>query len=210
MSVAVYDTALLEPAVRVRVRFADGGVIDLPLGQWCGPAYGADAALVLRPTGPTLDIGCGPGRLTEALTARGIVALGIDIAPAAVRLTRARGAAALLRSVFGPVPAAGRWEHALLADGNVGIGGDPVALLARTRDLLAPAGLVHVELGAPDGPGGTTHARLEPPAGEPGRWFPWARLPVTDLAPVAAAADLVVRDVWDADGRWFAELVTRG
>ena len=40
-----------------------------------------------------------------------------------------RGGAALRRDVFAPLPGEGRWYTALLADGNVGIGGDPVALL---------------------------------------------------------------------------------
>ena len=127
-----------------------------------------------------------------------------------MRRTRERGAAALQRSVFDRVPAAGRWQHALLADGNVGIGGDPVALLLRTADLLAPAGRVHVELGAPGSRSGSTLARLEPEGAAPGEWFPWAHLPVSGLEPVAAAAALEVADVWSGAGRWFAELRTRG
>ena len=49
-----------------------------------------------------------------------------------------RGVAALLRDVFDPVPGEGRWETALLADGNIGIGGDPVALLERVRHAGRP------------------------------------------------------------------------
>ena len=210
MSAAVYDAALASPLLGVHVRYRDGTLVDLPVQQWCADVDAVDRLLVDRATGATLDIGCGPGRLTEAVAARGVLALGIDIAPRAVHLTRARGAVALQRSVFGPVPAAGRWAHALLADGNVGIGGDPVALLARTRDLLAPGGRVHVELGAPGSPGGCSEVRLEPAVGRPGRWFPWARLPVGDLTGIAYTADLRVREVWHAGGRWFAELATRG
>ncbi len=209
MSVTLYSEALTQPSTRLLVRFADGTLRELPVQQWCDPADAADQALLARATGPTLDVGCGPGRLTAALSARGVLALGIDIAPAAVRLARERGATALLRSVFGPVPAAGRWAHALLADGNVGIGGDPVALLSRVRDLLEPAGLTHVELGAPGGPCGATPARLESAAGA-GAWFPWAHLTVDGLPTVAAAADLQVREVWSAGDRWFADLATRG
>jgi len=60
-----------------------------------------------------------------------------------------RGATALRRDVFGPVPALGRWHHVLLADGNVGIGGDPVRLLRRSVELLRKGGTVVVELSAP-------------------------------------------------------------
>ena len=49
------------------------------------------------------------------------------------RLTQDRGAAALCRDVFDPLPARDAGPRALLADGNVGIGGDPVALLRRIR-----------------------------------------------------------------------------
>lgn len=75
--------------------------------------------------GTTLDIGCGPGRMSQALAARGACVLGIDVVPEAVTLTRARGASALVCDVFAPVLGEGRWDTALLADGNIGIGGGP-------------------------------------------------------------------------------------
>ena len=52
-----------------------------------------DDGLLRRCTGPVLDVGCGPGRLTGALTARGHVALGVDVSAGAVRLARAPGRA---------------------------------------------------------------------------------------------------------------------
>jgi SAM-dependent methyltransferase len=87
--------------------------------------------------GPALDLGCGPGRLTAGLVARGSGALGVDVSAAAVRATRRRGAPAVRRDLFGPLPAEGLWRHALLVDGNIGIGGDPVRLLTRCAALLA-------------------------------------------------------------------------
>ena len=113
----------------------------LPMTRWAARADAGDAAVLAHCTGPTLDIGCGPGRMSEHLAARGIGVLGIDIVPEAVEQTRARGASALHRDVFDHLPGEGRWVCALLADGNIGIGGDPVALLrrvaaaARTRRL---------------------------------------------------------------------------
>ena len=41
------------------------------------------------------------------------------------------------RDVFARVPGEGRWVRMLVADGNVGIGGDPAMLLARTARLLS-------------------------------------------------------------------------
>ena len=64
-------------------------------------------------------------------------------------MTRERGVPALRRDVFDRVPGEGRWHTVLLADGNIGIGGDPVRLLQRVRTLLATGGRVVVELGAP-------------------------------------------------------------
>ena len=64
----------------------------LPMTRWAGSADAGDAAVLAHCTGPTLDIGCGPGRMSEHLAERGIGVLGIDIVPEAVAQTRARGA----------------------------------------------------------------------------------------------------------------------
>ena len=118
----------------------------LHLETWAQPADADDLGLLGLCAGPTLDIGCGPGRLTTALAELGHVVLGIDVVGEAVAQTRGRGGAALHRDVFGELPGEGRWQTALLADGNVGIGGDPVALLRRVRELLDPRGRVVVEI----------------------------------------------------------------
>ncbi|MEJ3745590.1 class I SAM-dependent methyltransferase [Actinomycetes bacterium KLBMP 9797] len=173
----------------------------LPLRRWHGPTEPALRAVLDRCTGPAVDAGCGPGRVAAELAHRGLIALGIDTCPAAVRLTRRRGAAALRRDVFDPLPAEGRWAHVLLMDGNIGIGGDPVTLLRRCAHLLRPGGTVLVEL---DGPG-TGLWRGQARVG-PGPLFSWARLGVEALGPVAARAGLTVRAVVARDGRWFAEL----
>jgi hypothetical protein len=65
---------------------------------------------------------------------------------------RDRGARALLGSVFGPIPWSGRWQAALLLDGNIGIGGRPIALLKRVRELLSSTGIVICELKPPEAP----------------------------------------------------------
>ena len=51
-----------------------------------------DLALIERHltacTGPVLDLGCGPGRLTDHLRTRGVDAIGIDVVPAFVHHAR--------------------------------------------------------------------------------------------------------------------------
>jgi SAM-dependent methyltransferase len=180
----------------------------LPVHDWCADTIPGDASLLQRCTGSTLDVGCGPGRLTAALTARGIKALGIDISALAVSVAKARvmGTQAVQRSVFGPVPGSGRWDSALLADGNIGIGGDPVVLLQRLRQLISPEGSVHVELAPPGALTTAQELRLEDELRRVSESFPWAEVGVDGLATIATASGLRVTDRWDSAGRWFATL----
>ena len=140
----LYDTALRSagrPEERWRwfARYEGGPRHSLAgaLGQWVGRADDADRDLLARARGAVLDAGCGPGRLVAELAAQGREAVGVDTSRVAIALTRALGATAVRRSIFQPVPGEGGWDTVLLADGNIGIGGDPVALLTRCRDLLA-------------------------------------------------------------------------
>jgi len=208
----VWDAALTlvgQPAAlgtRVRVRSSDGRSGRLRLDRYAGAAGAADEAVLARAGGPVLDVGCGPGRHVATLAARGVPALGIDISRAAIALTRARGAAALRRSVFAPLPGEGAWRTVLVMDGNVGIGGDPERLLRRVAALLAPGGRTLVELGGAGVGTETARLRLEV-AGMVSHWFPWGRLGADGIEAVAAAAGLTAHDVFCAEGRWFACLV---
>ena len=143
----LYEHALAGRA-RPEIEHADGSRKPLPVEGWLHESPG-DKSILDRCEGPTLDIGSGPGRLTVALAERGIPALGIDITPYAVDLARSSGALVMLRDVFDRVPGTGRWTTVLLADGNIGIGGDPAALLRRVAELLAPQGRAIVELEPP-------------------------------------------------------------
>jgi SAM-dependent methyltransferase len=208
-AVAVFDAAINRAAAGIPATFtarhAGGGVLRFDPGAWCQDVLAGDAALLDRCTGPTLDVGCGPGRLTGALTGSGRPALGIDVSAAAVRLARRRGAVALQRDVFDPVPGTGRWRHLLLADGNIGIGGDPRRLLRRCHELLGPAGRLHAELAPPGTPAWAGIATVQTPAGHDSP-LPWACVPVDGLAALASAAALRVLGTWTEAGRWFATL----
>lgn len=176
-----------------------------PVAQWSGAVTAADEAILRRCSGPTLDVGCGAGRLTAALGRYGIPALGVDISSVAVALTIRRGAFALQRSVFDPLPRNGAWKYLLLADGNIGINGNPVALLQRCRELISDDGTVLVDLAEP-GSGLLTEELRLVAAGRVSAPFRWCHLGVDAIPAVAARAGLVVVDVWSVGDRWQAAL----
>ena len=171
-------------------------------GRWRGEPGLADELILRRCRGSTLDIGCGPGRMTRALLRQGRAALGVDVSAEAVRMTLLRGGRAVRGDVFDPVPGEGRWQHVLLTDGNLGIGGDPLALLRRAAQLVPATGSIVVETYPPGVGLRAGRANL---GGE--TWFPWARVGLDALETLAEAARLRVR--WRAyhGERWLAELV---
>ena len=187
------------------LRRADGWLLPLEVERWCGAPDAADRTMLARCHGPVLDIGCGPGRLVAGMARRGVPALGVDVSPAAVARTRGAGGAVLCRSVFDRLPAEGRWGTALLADGNIGIGGDPRTLLHRVGQLLAPGGRLLAEA-APHEVDERLTVRVEDAQGRRGRDFPWARLGPTALRNAALDAGWTVAEEWSAEGRRFAAL----
>ncbi|PWK88121.1 methyltransferase family protein [Lentzea atacamensis] len=172
---------------------------ELSVARWQADADEGDEILLDACTGPTLDVGCGPGRLVAALLARNVRALGIDVSPVAIRRTTERGGVAIRRDVFDLLPGEGRWHHLLLADGNIGIGGNPAALLRRARQLLRPSGTVVVEVEQP-GSGLTIGQARVRTGGTLGKWFPWAW---SDAESLTADGFFLL---WQAEraGRWFA------
>lgn len=181
----------------------------LPVARWTGRASRSDRFLLDRCRGATLDLGCGPGRLTAELATRGHEVLGVDVSAVAVATTRRRGVPALHQDVFAPVPHEGRWDCALLADGNIGIGGDPVALLARVRRLVHTSGRVVVELAAP-GTGLRVHRVRLRCAELTSTTFSWAELGPDALDAACAPAGLVAVEVARRGPRWVAVLVPEG
>lgn len=206
----VYDRALAGEECWIRT--ADGVRRPLRANRWIGADDAderrVDNALTCCCDGPTVDLGCGPGRLVAGLVRRGVCALGIDISPMAVAVSRFRGAPALQRDLFGPLPGVGRWAYAILADGNVGIGGDPIRVLARTRELLAADGVAIVEFARPGIGVVSEPMRLESPT-RVGDWFPWARVGVDCAAEIAAAAGMRVLTTAEVSGRYIGWLEPR-
>ncbi|WP_284235615.1 class I SAM-dependent DNA methyltransferase [Mycobacterium antarcticum] len=153
----------------------------------------------------TLDVGCGPGRFVAALQHRGRAALGVDSSAVAVELTRRRGGVAIRGDLFNPLPAEGCWDQVLLADGNIGIGGDPVATLRRASEMLAPGGVVIVETDPPSM--ALSHELLRWETDDHvGHWFPWSRVSAASIGPIARHAGLEVTTVVDIHSRVIAVL----
>jgi len=166
----------------------------------------ADQVLVSRCEGPVLDIGCGPGRLVESIAANGTAALGIDISDSAVRQTAARGGSVLRRAVQHRLPGEGRWGTVLLADGNIGIGGDPQMLLSRCHDLLVAGGLALVETDPDDDVDHRFLVTLHSADGRVSSPVPWARLGARPLVGLAGRLGFVAVEDWRVDGRVFIAL----
>ncbi len=155
----------------------------LPGARWLATADTVDERALARACPPVLDVGCGPGRHTVELAERGVVVMGIDVTAGALALARARGASVLQRCVFDPLPGAGRWASALLLDGNIAIGADPVRLLGRLRGLLRPGGVIVVEF---DRGGSTLSAARR--TRRRGACTPRVRRAPRPVVPVAAGA----------------------
>ncbi|WP_407077665.1 class I SAM-dependent DNA methyltransferase [Streptomyces phytohabitans] len=192
------------------LRRPDGWLLPLDVERWCARADAADLTVLRHCAGAVLDIGCGPGRMVAALARWGSPVLGIDTSPAAVARTRRHGVDALCRSVFETLPAEGRWGSALLVDGNIGIGGDPAALLARVGELLTPGGLLLAEAMPGDASladvDERVEVRLDDGTGGHGPAFPWARIGGAALKRRAESAGWTVGAQWSAHGRTFLAL----
>ena len=171
-----------------------------------GGINAGDRFLLAHCEGPTIDLGWGPGRLTAELARRGVRTLGVDQSADAVEAAAARCAPVLRADLFGPLPGQCDLRTALLADGNVGIGGAPAALLRRVRGLVKPGGRVVLDCASP-GTGvrvRVVHLRAGGLTSEP---FPWAEVGVDALrAPSLRMRDSCSRGpaVWR--GRWVATL----
>ena len=190
------------------LRRDNGGAIELDVHRWHAEIDDVERELLESLPDPVLDIGCGPGRIVSALAKVGRLALGIDPEPRAAAAARSRGAAVLERSVFEPLPGEGRWRSALLLDGNIGIGGDPVRLLRRVGELLAPGGSMVAEVLSPQLSTEMLTVRVEATLGRAtGPWFSWARVAAHDFAALAQESGLTPTDMTAVDGRWFARAV---
>jgi SAM-dependent methyltransferase len=206
----LYERAL--DGERCWIRRADGSLRHLPVYSWLGGARANgrfdsrfDDAIVNLCSGPTLDLGCGPGRLVAGLIRRGVPALGVDLSRTAVELARASGAPVLCRDLFEPLPGTGRWHNVLLADGNVGLGGDPWRVLQRAGELLRRGGRCLVEFDPVATGVDAAWVRLET-VRSIGPWFRWATVGLDCAARLARDVGLGVTAVHPVGDRVIAAL----
>ncbi len=217
----LYERALV--GERCWIRHDDGEVRPLPAHRWLRAADRAtdaadrdadgeiasdeafDEAVAQMCSGPTIELGCGPGRLVARLVQRGIPALGIDRSATAIRLASRGGAPALLGDVFEPLPGTGRWQTVLLVDGNVGLGGDPRRILVRAAELLDRGGCCVAEFDNRAIGIQGRWVRLES-GREVGPWFRWASVGVDSADSLAAQVGLTLTGVQMIAGRVIATL----
>jgi SAM-dependent methyltransferase len=199
----LYERAL--DGERCWIRHDDGWVHRLPVRSWLGADRRFDRAVVGLCSGPTIDLGCGPGRLVAHLVQSGVPALGVDQSATAVELARRSGAPALHRDLFEPLPGTGRWHTVLLADGNVGLGGDPRRILRRAAALLRRGGRCVAEFDSATPGIHVRWVRLES-ARTIGPWFRWAWVGIDCVASLADEVGLVVTEIHPIGARVVASL----
>lgn len=174
----------------------------MDVDRYTADADAADLSVIEHSAGAVIDLGCGPGRMVRAAIVSGRFALGIDVSATAVAMAHGSGLPVLRHDINDALPLEGKWGTALLLDGNIGIGGDPRALLARARLLVDPRGLVIVETSAADAEERYFLAEVRDRCGRSSESFPWAQIGVGPLARIAAEVGLRVVERWSvgADG----------
>ena len=180
---------------------------EIDIARFLRHADDADLTVVRRALGPVLDVGCGPGRMVKAAILAGHLALGVDVSGAAVALARDKGLPVLHRSVFDSLPSEGSWGTVLLLDGNIGIGGDPGALLARCAFLVAPGGRILVETHSESQRDRSFDAVVIDGRGRSSMKFPWAEVGIEALRRLANQTGLKVVHEWRSGDRAFAGYV---
>lgn len=184
---SVLDVSGAVPAVHYRVQ------------DWLVRANDFERSLLRGARGPVLDIGCGPGRMLVAAEDLGLAAYGVDSNPLAAARARSQGATVFEQSIFDPLP--GDFQTLLLLDGNIGIGGDPQALLGQLLSIAAPGARLIVETDPLKRLEARYQAILVDSAGRSSETFDWARLGSEPLHRHAADAGWTLLGSVERGGR---------
>lgn len=172
--------------------------------DWLVRANDFERSLLRTARGPLVDIGCGPGRMLVAAAELGLAACGVDSNSLAAEHARKQGATVFQQSVFDPLP--GSFQTLLLLDGNIGIGGDPQALLKHLHTMAAPGARLIVETDQLLTLEARYQAILVDSAGRSSETFDWARLGAEPLQRHAANAGWSLVNSLEHGGRRISVL----
>lgn len=98
-----------------------------------------------------LDIGCGAGRVTSCLAARGLRCVGLDVSRASVRLMAERTGKAGVVATCLRLPFADASVDRVIADGVIHHISDPFAAFAEACRVLKSGGLLYAAVYKPGG-----------------------------------------------------------
>lgn len=192
------DPTVCAPGAACSAASAATTIMDVD--RYTAEADAADLSVIEHSAGSVIDLGCGPGRMVRAAIVSGRFALGIDVSATAVAMAHVSGLPVLRHDINDALPLEGKWGTALLLDGNIGIGGDPRALLNRARLLVNPQGLVIVETSAGEGEERCFLAEVRDRCGRSSEPFPWAQIGAGPLTRIAAEVGLQVEARWSVGG----------
>src|SRR5262249_52810305 len=147
-----------------------------------------------------LDVGCGAGRHSRWLEARGFSVDAIDSSPAVVEVARSLGTPARVASVW---DVSDRYDAALLLGNSIGLAGPRLGDLLQRLARLTP--LVVLDSVDPGAQRGVDRFRIEY-AGEVGEWFEWIHVREADLRAAAEAAGFSCKVFTADDGSYGAIL----
>ena len=132
--------------------------------RWGAYAFGVERAALLAAAGElagqrVLDVGCGTGRFTAALEARGACVTGVDVDPAALAVARTRVAGALTLADAHTLPFADQAFDVVVSVTATEFLTDPPTALAEALRVTRTDGRVVLAALNPRSPWGLAHRR---------------------------------------------------
>ncbi len=198
-----------------------------PFDEWAPHLQKA----VERVRGRTLDIGCGPGRVTLPLQRRGVDVVGLDHSPLAVRICRKRGVTDVRLLSVTQVSAnrLGTFDTILLIGNNFGLFGNYKRarwMLRRLHRMTTPSGRILAESTDPyatDDPIELAYQKRNRERGRmsgqyrhreryrnlKGSWFDWLFVSRDEMREIVAGTGWVVREFIEPQGAQYVGVIEK-